>query len=87
MIIYNGSKIMYMTIEKELHIKIIDSLNVLPMRLSKLLQAFGLKELKKGWFPHFFNTRDNLEYLGPYPDPKYYGCYFMENEEREECLA
>ena len=86
-IIYNGSKIMYMTIEKDLHIKVIDSLNFLPMKLSKLPKAFGLKELKKGWFPHFFNTRENQEYLGPYPDPKYYGCNFMGNEEREECLA
>ena len=86
-IIYNGSKIMYMTVEKDLHIKVIDSLNFLPMKLSKLPKAFGLKELKKGWFPHFFNTRENQEYLGPYPDPKYYGCNFMGNEEREECLA
>ena len=86
-IIYNVSKIMYMTVEKDLHIKVIDSLNFLPMKLSKLPKAFGLKELKKGWFPHFFNTRENQEYLGPYPDPKYYGCNFMGNEEREECLA
>ena len=50
-IIYNGSKIMYMTVEKDLHIKVIDSLNFLPMKLSKLPKAFGLKELKKGWFP------------------------------------
>ena len=33
-IIYNGSKIMYMTVEKDLHIKVIDSLNFLPMKLS-----------------------------------------------------
>ena len=62
-IIYNGSKIMYMTVEKDLHIKVIDSLNFLPMKLSKLPKAFGLKELKKGWFPHFFNTRESQEYL------------------------
>ena len=86
-IIYNGSKIMYMTVEKDLHIKVIDSLNFLPMKLSKLPKAFGLKELKKGWFPHFFNTRENQEYLGPYPDPKYYRCNFMGNDKREECLA
>ena len=58
-IIYNGSKIMYMTVEKDLHIKVIDSLNFLPMKLSKLPEVFGLKEIKKGWFPHFFNTREN----------------------------
>ena len=86
-IIYNGSKIMYMTIEKDLHIKIIDSLNFLPMKLSKLPEVFGLKELKKGCFPYFFNTRENQRYVGHYPDPKYYGCDVMGNEEREKCLT
>ena len=86
-IIYNGSKIMYMTVEKDLHIKVIDSLNFLPMKLSKLPEVFGLKELKKGWFPHFFNTQENQRYIGSYPDPKYYGCDLMGNEEREKCLA
>ena len=57
---------MYMMIDKDLHIKIIDSLNFLPMKLSNLPEVFGLKELKKGWFPHFFNTRENQRYVGPY---------------------
>ncbi|MCG8048774.1 MAG: DNA polymerase [Candidatus Thiodiazotropha taylori] len=86
-IIYNGSKIMYMTIEKNLHIKVIDSLNFLPMKLSALPKAFGLKELKKGWFPHYFNTRKNQQYVGPYPEPHFYGCDFMGSGEREECLG
>ena len=47
-IIYYGSKIMYMTVERGLHMKVIDSLNFLPMKLSKLPEAFGLEELKKG---------------------------------------
>ena len=38
-IIYNGSKIMYMTVERGLNIKVIDSLNFLPMTLSKLPEA------------------------------------------------
>ena len=46
-IIYNGSKIMYMTVERNLPIKVIDSLNFLPMKLSALPKAFGLEELKK----------------------------------------
>ena len=69
-IIYNGSKIMYMTVERGLHMKVIDSLNFLPMKLSKLPEAFGLEELKKGWFPHHFNTRENQNYVGPYPEAK-----------------
>ena len=69
-IIYNGSKIMYMTVEPGLHIRVIDSLNFLTMKLSALPKAFGINELKKGWFPHHFNTRENQNYVGPYPDPK-----------------
>ena len=76
-IIYNGSKIMYMTVERDLHIKVYDSLNFLPMKLSKLSETFGLTELKKGWFPHYFNTRDNQTYAGSYPEPRYYEHDFM----------
>ena len=50
-IIYNGSKIMYMTVERGLHIRVIDSLNFLPMKSSALPKAFGINELKKGFFP------------------------------------
>ena len=57
------------------------------MKLVALPNAFDLKELKKGWFPNFFNTRDNQHYIRPYPDPSYYGCDFMGSEEREECLS
>ena len=35
-IIYNESKFMYMTVDRGLHMKVIDSLNFLPMKLSKL---------------------------------------------------
>ena len=81
-IIYNGSKIMYMAVEKDLHIKVIDSLNFLPMKLSQLPKVFGLHKLKKGWFPHYFDTRENQNYLGPYPDTKEYGYDFM-SEKKE----
>ena len=86
-IIYSGSKIMYMTIERDLHIKVIDSLNFLPMKLAKLPEAFGLTELKKGWFPHYFNTREHQNYVGPYPDPIYYGHNFMGEKERAKLLV
>ena len=86
-IIYSGSKIMYMTVERDLHIKVIDSLNFLPMKLSKLPKAFGLKELKKGWFPHYFNTQQYQNYVGSYPEAHYYGHDFMGEEEREDFLV
>ncbi|XP_070548560.1 uncharacterized protein [Ptychodera flava] len=34
---------------------------------------FELAELHKGYFPHFFNTAENQEYIGPLPDAQYYG--------------
>ena len=67
--------------------KVIDSLNLLPMKLSKLPEAFGLEELKKGWFPHHFNTRENQNYVGPYPEAKYYGQGFMGEKEREKIVS
>lgn len=39
------------------NVKFIDSLNYVPMVLSKLPKAFDLKPtLKKGYLPHLFNT-------------------------------
>ena len=38
--------------------QVIDSLNFLPMKLSILPEALGFEELKKGWFPNHFNTRE-----------------------------
>ena len=67
-IIDNGSKIMYMTVERGLHTRVIDSLNFLPMNWFALPKVFGINELKKGWFPHHFITRENQNYVGPYPD-------------------
>ena len=57
------------------------------MQLSALPKAFGVNELKKGWFLHHFNTRENQNYVGPYPDPKYCGHDFMGEKERKELLA
>ena len=46
----------------------IDSLNFLPMALSRLPKTFGLTDvLKKGYFPHFFNTVANRDYVVPSP--------------------
>ncbi|XP_062602299.1 uncharacterized protein LOC134264018 [Saccostrea cucullata] len=34
--------------------------------------AFDLNEMKKGYFPHFFNTEQNQNYVGPYPPAAFY---------------
>ena len=42
--------------------------------------------MKKGWFPHYFNNRENQNYVGPYPDAKDYGYDFMGEKERIELV-
>jgi hypothetical protein len=68
-VILNGSKILCLEVAR---IKFIDSYNFLPFLLAKMPSAFGLTELKKGYFPHFFNTAANQNYVGPYPAAHYY---------------
>ena len=41
------------------------------MPLSAFPKAFGLTEQKKGFFPHFFNTPDHQDYVGPLPAEHY----------------
>jgi hypothetical protein len=82
-IIFQGSKIMYMQVGRGLNMRVIDSLNFLPMKLAAFPQVFDLGEMKKGWFPYLFNTRENQEYVGPYPDPKYYCADFMSSKDRK----
>ena len=69
------------------------------MALKKLPNAFGLKpeqlgletgdveELAKLPFPHEFNTRENLNYKGPYPPLEMYGIKNMSTEDRAKTTA
>ena len=81
-LIMNGTKIMEMTVA-ESDIRLIDSSNFLPMPLSKLPKPFGLTELAKGYFPHFFTTEANQHYVGLLPDVNYYDPDGMKPEARE----
>nr|XP_034322695.1 uncharacterized protein LOC117688648 [Crassostrea gigas] len=56
------------------------------MRLAELPKAFGLRELKKGYFPHFFNTKENAYYVGSYPAAHFYGSDMMNAKERKDFL-
>ena len=49
-IIFSGSKIMYMKVGRSLNMRIIDSLNFLPMPLANFPKCFELTEMKKGFF-------------------------------------
>jgi len=69
--IVNGAKIISLSFNGG-DIELKDSLCFFQMPLASFPKAFGLKEKKKGFFPHFFNTPENQEYVGPLPDKKYY---------------
>ena len=49
-----------------------DSLCFLPFPLSAFPNTFEIKELKKGYFPHMFNTPDHQNYVGSIPPKHYY---------------
>ena len=82
---YAGSKLMIMTI-KELRIRFVDSLNFLTMPLASFPKTFGIKELKKGFFPHYFNTTENFYYVGKIPALRYFGYNNMSGKKREELI-
>ncbi|XP_068735251.1 uncharacterized protein [Montipora capricornis] len=84
-LILNGAKIMSMELQ-EAEIKFRDSLNFLPMPLKALPKTFGLTELKKGYFPHFFNRKENQQYVGRLPPIENYNPAGMSRKEREEFL-
>lgn len=64
-------------------LRFLDSLSFLPMSLAQLPKTFGIDELKKGYFPHFFNRKENQSYTGPYPAVTFYDPDSMLPMERE----
>jgi hypothetical protein len=68
---YKGCQIMSMTL-KIVNMKFVDSYKFISQPLSTFPETFGLTELKKGYFPHWFNKTENLTYVGRIPDIKYY---------------
>jgi hypothetical protein len=58
----------------------------MPMQLRKLPEAFGL-QASKSLYPHLFNTKANLDYVGPIPDIKYFGTDEMSEGESREFIT
>lgn len=79
--VYAGSKIMYMSLDI-IKMRFVDSLNFIPSALAGFPKIFDIKDVKKGYFPHFFNTAKNQNYVGPYPEKKYYGYFSMKTDQR-----
>jgi hypothetical protein len=68
------------------HLTFLDSIPFLPMALRKLPEAFGLS-VTKSWYPHFFNTKANLNYVVPIPGIEQYGVADMSEFERKEFMS
>ena len=82
---------MYCKVGRGLNIKILDSLNLLNMPLDKLPKSFGLKGMKKGYFPHLYNTQqmNNLEgskFLPHLPPLEFYDVDNMNIEKCQQFL-
>ena len=67
-LVMSGQKIILRKIQ---HMTFIVSICFLPFPLRKLSVAFGLTAAK-GWYPHYINTKENLNYVGSIPDTSYY---------------
>jgi hypothetical protein len=51
-------------------ITLLDSMSFIPMALASMPKAFDIPA-SKGYFPHYFNVKDNWLYDGPIPDAWY----------------
>jgi hypothetical protein len=62
------------------HLVFLYSVSFMPYALRKLPEAFGLIA-SKTWYPHYFNTKANMHYVGKIPDISSYGADAMSDEE------
>ncbi|XP_035219995.1 probable DNA polymerase [Stegodyphus dumicola] len=67
-----------------LNIRVIDSLNFLPMALAGLLRS---QRIEKGYFPHLFNSRENQNYVVPLPEARYYSSDTMSTPARQAFMS
>ncbi len=73
--IMRGGKFMQLTINQKLVFR--DSLLHLKGSLKNLATEFGGGDtIRKGYFPHLFNSVENYDYEGPIPDKKYFDISF-----------
>ena len=77
---------MYMALEKY-NVRFVNSINFVNDALETFPETFGLKELKKGYFPHLFNTPENQAYVGPIPPKYYYDPDHMKPSKRDVFLT
>jgi hypothetical protein len=74
------TKILSIVVE---NVHFLDSLNILPLIFRSIPKSFDFNA--RGYYPHF-NTAENLDYVGSYPEPEYYGADFKSGDERAHFL-
>ena len=87
-VLMQGSKITHLKVPTNgINIRLLDSQNFLPMPLAQLPSSFGIKEMKKGFFPHSYNTVEHQNnVLLRLPDKKFYDLENMSVETKKEFL-
>lgn len=79
-LIIDGTKILSMSLE---HLHFLGSSNFIPMPLKDITEAFDLS-CRKCYYPHVFNTVENINYVCP--SPSYYGVDYMSSAESDRVL-
>ena len=80
--IMRGGKFMQLTLNKDTIFR--DSLLHVRGSLKALAKDFCNGLLKKGYFPHLFNSVENYDYVGPLPDKKYFDLSFTVRTEKDQ---
>ena len=81
----NRGKVLQLTCLQD-SVKFIDSMSFFGMKLVNFPKTFGLTELKKGYFPHLFNTEEHQHYVGLLPEVHYHMPDNMSVEDRDTFL-
>ena len=80
----NGNNIMKLELNG---VRLIDSFNFMNFAFVKFPATFGLQEMKKSYFPHWANTNEYWNYIGPYLDMSYYKPDSMRGESRTHFIV
>jgi hypothetical protein len=64
------------------HLLFLDSVSFLPMALVNPPEAFGL--MAKSCYPHYINSKANMDYAGRIPHIRYYVTDKIKESEREK---
>lgn len=82
-LIISGSTIKQMRVGS---VTLLDSRMFISAPLVNFSKMFDVK-VKKGWFPHEFNRKENEEYEGPIPDVKYFDVKLQKKKEFKDWHA